>query len=252
VGLFVIAFVVLVLGLVFGSFANVLIYRLPLNISIVRPGSFCPACKEPLSADEKLPLMSYLSQGGRCLHCKEKISLRYPLIELAMALGWLGLLLHYGAAFEALVGAVLFFFLLTTAATDITSGLIPDKLTIPMMIIGFALSFYPFGLTPFSSLLGVLIGGGLLLLFALLGKVIFKREAMGGGDLKLLAGIGAFVGWEAVLLTAFIAVLTGAIYGAVYQGITKKKELRFGPFLALGGLVAFLFSDTILGWYLSL
>ncbi len=249
---FVAAFLVLLLGLVIGSFANTLIHRLPRRLSIVRPGSYCPHCKTPLSADEKIPVLSYLTLGGKCSHCKAKISPRYPLVELGNALGWLGVFFRFGFSFESVVGCLLFTGLLAAALIDVEHGIIPNGLTVGLLMIGFAASFYPFGLGPLDSLLGVLVGGGLLLVFALLGKLIFKREAMGGGDLKLLAAAGAFVGWREVLLAAFIAVVLGAIVGGVRWAVTGKRELPFGPFLAAGALTAYLAGGIILDWYLTL
>ncbi|MCX7022421.1 MAG: prepilin peptidase [bacterium] len=249
---FVYSFVVLVLGLVVGSFANVLIYRVPRRISILRPGSFCPECKAPLTANEKIPVLSFLTLGGKCAHCGKKISPRYPIIELANALGWLGVFAVEGFTFPAVVGCILFTGLLVAAATDLTEGVIPNKLCLGLGIFGLAASFYPFGLEPLDSLLGALVGGGLLLIFAVLGRLVFKREAMGGGDLKLLAASGAFLGWKLVLVAAFIAVGAGALYGAVYKIITRKETLPFGPFLAAGVMAAYLAGETILAWYLFL
>jgi len=249
---FVAAFVVWILGLVFGSFANSLIHRLPRKLSIVHPGSFCPGCETPLTADEKIPVLSYLTLGGKCAHCGERISPRYPLVELGNALGWLGVFLRFGFNFQAVTGCLLFTGLLVAAVIDLEEGLIPNGLTLGLALIGFAASLLPFGLDPLDSLFGILVGGGFLLLFALLGRLIFKREALGGGDLKLLAAIGAFVGWKLVLLAAFIGVVLGAIVGGVRWAVTGQRELPFGPFLAVGGMTAFLAGELILGWYLAL
>lgn len=249
---FVAAFVVWILGLVFGSFANSLIHRLPRKLSIVRPGSFCPGCETPLTADEKIPVLSYLTLGGRCAHCGDRISPRYPLVELGNALGWLGIFLRFGFNFQAVTGCLLFTGLLVAAVIDLEKGLIPNGLTLGLALIGFAASLLPFGLDPLDSLFGILVGGGFLLLFALLGRLIFKREALGGGDLKLLAAVGAFVGWKLVLLAAFVGVVLGAIVGGVRWAVTGKRELPFGPFLAVGGMTAFLAGELILGWYLAL
>lgn len=249
---FLYAFVILILGLVVGSFANVLIHRIPRGISILRPSSFCPDCKEPLTANEKIPVLSYLTLGGKCSHCGKKISWRYPVVELGNALGWLGIFALEGYTFSGIAGCLLFTGLLVAAMTDLTEGIIPNKLCLGLGIIGLASSFYPFGLEPLDSLLGALVGGGLLLVFALLGRLIFKREAMGGGDLKLLAAAGAFLGWKLVLVAVFIAVVAGAVFGVIYKLATKKETLPFGPFIALGSMTAYLFGETILGWYLTM
>jgi leader peptidase (prepilin peptidase)/N-methyltransferase len=240
---FVYSFVVLVLGLVVGSFANVLIYRIPRRLSIVRPGSFCPECKAPLTVNEKIPVLSFLTLGGKCAHCGKKISPRYPIVELANALGWLGVFAVEGFTFPGVVGCILFTGLLVASATDLTQGVIPNKLCLGLGI---------FGLAAMERLLGAVVGGGLLLIFAVLGRLVFKREAMGGGDLKLLAASGAFLGWKLVLVAAFIAVVAGALYGAVYKIITKKETLPFGPFLAVGVMAAYLAGVAILAWYLFL
>ncbi|MCK4592976.1 prepilin peptidase [bacterium] len=249
---FLYAFVILVLGLVVGSFANVLIYRIPRGISILRPSSFCPECKKALTVNEKIPVLSYLTLGGKCSHCGKKISPRYPVVELGNALGWLGIFAVEGYTFAGVVGCLLFTGLLVAAMTDLTEGIIPNKLCLGLGIIGLAVSFYPFGLEPLDSLLGALVGGGLLLIFALLGRLVFKREAMGGGDLKLLAAAGAFLGWKLVLVAAFIAVVAGAVYGVIYKLVTKKETLPFGPFIALGAMTAYLAGEIMLNWYLML
>ncbi len=245
--------VVFILGTLFGSFANVCIYRLPQRLSIIFPGSHCPSCQEALRPWQNIPVLSYLLLGGQCARCKTVISLRYPLIELSNGLLYVFLYYQYHLSVQTVVFALLTTALLIVSCIDLAHTIIPDAITLPGIVVGLGTSLWltPVGLR--NALLGVVLGGGLFLLMAILSVVILQREGMGGGDIKLIAMLGAFLGWQAVLVTIFLAAVLGAGVGLTLILIRRKgrrEPLPFGPFLALGALLAMVWGDTILAWYL--
>ena len=246
--------VVFILGTLFGSFANVCIYRLPQRLSIIFPGSHCPFCQEALRPWQNIPLLSYLLLGGQCARCKAAISLRYPLIELSNGLLYTFLYYQYHLSVQTVVFALLTTALLIVSCIDLAHTIIPDAITLPGIVVGLGSSLWltPVGLR--NAVLGVVLGGGLFLLMAILSVVILKREGMGGGDIKLIAMLGAFLGWHAVLVTIFLAAVLGAAVGLALILLRRKgrrEPLPFGPFLALGALLAMVWGDTILTWYVS-
>jgi len=246
--------VVFILGTLFGSFANVCIYRLPQRLSIIFPGSHCPACQEALRPWHNIPLLSYLLLGGQCARCKTAISLRYPLIELSNGLLYIFLYHQYHLSVQTVVFALLTTALLIVSCIDLAHTIIPDAITLPGTVVGLGTSLWltPVGLR--NAILGVLLGSGLFLLMAILSVVMLKREGMGGGDIKLIAMLGAFLGWHAVLVTIFLAAVLGASVGLTLILLRRKgrrEPLPFGPFLALGALLAMGWGDTILTWYVS-
>jgi leader peptidase (prepilin peptidase)/N-methyltransferase len=252
---YIIAFV---FGTVVGSFLNVCIYRLPRGYSIVRPSSRCPACQSPIKAYDNIPLISFILLRGRCRHCGARISLRYPLVEFLNGLLYAVVLWRYGPS------AAGFFFMLYMSAlivitfVDIDFQIIPDIITIPGSIIGLiaGLSFLPDSFNRISalgatqSILGLLLGFGLYLFIAVLSK-----GGMGGGDIKMMAMVGAVTGWKGVLLTTFLGSLVGSIVGIGLMIIKKKgrkTKIPFGPFLALGCMVSILFGEEVLKFYLNI
>jgi len=245
---------VLLLGLIIGSFSNVCIYRIPRQESLIRPGSHCPKCNQPIKFYDNIPLVSFIILKGKCRYCKEKISWQYPLVEFLTAVLYLLLFLRYGLQ---LVTFVYMFFcsaLIIITFIDLKENIIPDVLSLPFLLLGFLMSFFLKNLSPINSLLGILAGGGVLLLVAILGSFLFKKEAMGGGDIKLAAMVGAFLGWQLTLLSLFLSFFTGAIIGIVIL-IKNKGEsdpIPFGPFIALGTIIALFFGHSIINWYLSL
>ena len=245
---------VFILGTLFGSFANVCIYRLPQRLSIIFPGSHCPACQEALRPWHNIPLLSYLLLGGQCARCKTAISLRYPLIELSNGLLYIFLYHQYHLSVQTVVFALLTTALLIVSCIDLAHTIIPDAITLPGTVVGLGTSLWltPVGLR--NAILGVLLGSGLFLLMAILSVVMLKREGMGGGDIKLIAMLGAFLGWHAVLVTIFLAAVLGASVGLALILLRRKgrrEPLPFGPFLALGALLAMVWGDSILTWYVS-
>jgi len=256
-----------VFGAVVGSFLNVCIYRLPEGISIVNPPSFCPNCKYHIRWYDNIPLISYILLRGKCRNCGERISPRYFIVELVTALLFLAAYKSVGLSavlpvYFALIGA-----LIVVAFIDLKHRIIPDVITYSGIIGGVVLSFllpmlhknpFPWNLVVepklaalLDSLSGLFLGGGALYLIGILGEATFKREAMGGGDVKLLAMLGAFLGWKAVLLIIVISALLGAIVGVVEKIRTGASYIPYGPYLALGGLIAMFWGERIINAYLS-
>ena len=248
------------LGAVVGSFLNVCVHRWPRDESVVRPRSRCPRCGNAIAWYDNIPILSWLLLRGRCRHCGLGISARYPLVELAVALIWGGAMLAFAwgdvvltwsAIGEAVRLAVFLTILLGIALTDAEHYIIPDEFSLGGLAIGVALSFLPAGITPLAAALGAGVGFGLLWLVAVLGEAAFRKPAMGGGDIKMMAFIGAFVGWQGVLLTIFLGSLFGSI---IFGPISYRtgKLVPFGIFLAIGAAVTVLWGDALVAWYVRL
>ena len=237
-----------VLGLVLGSFLNVCTLRWPTDESVVRPPSRCPGCGSSIRWFDNIPVLSYLVLRGRCRSCGLSISPQYPLVELATGLIWAGAFLQYGLTFEALRGALFLTLLLGIAITDARFYIIPDQFSLGGAVLGLALSPLPGGLAFLDSLLGALVGFGLLWLVARLGGWLLKKDAMGGGDLKMMAMVGAFLGIPGVLLTLFLGALLGSV---VFGPIAWKtgKLVPFGIFLAAGAAVTWGWGADLIRWY---
>ena len=240
-----------VFGAMVGSFLNVVIYRLPLDKSVVSPPSSCPACGARIRAWQNIPIVSYLMLGGKCSNCKVSISPRYPLVEASMGLLSLGAWLNFGPGVAFASAFVFLAGLLAMTFIDIDHKIIPDSISLGGIIAGFAFSFW-IGVGWKDSLFGILLGGGSLLAVALGYWLLTRREGMGMGDVKLLAAIGAFLGWRAVLFTVFAASLSGSVAGIVVmrmKGADGKFEVPFGPFLALGAALYLFWGEAVIGWY---
>jgi leader peptidase (prepilin peptidase)/N-methyltransferase len=248
-------FMILLFGGCIGSFLNVCIYRLPQGLSIVSPRSFCPQCRSPVRSYDNIPLLSYLLLRGKCRSCGAKISWRYPLMEALTGAFAVALYLKFGLtlgffAFFAFTAA-----LLVITFIDLDHRIIPDVISLPGIAVGFGLSFFLPAPSWTDSLIGLLAGGGSLYLVAIGYEALTKREGMGGGDVKLLAMIGAWLGWKAVLFTLFLASLTGTLIGGgamVVQRQGRHYAIPFGPFLAFGALAYLFFGPQLIEWYLSL
>ena len=247
------------LGAMIGSFLNVCVHRWPRDESVIAPRSRCPRCANPIAWYDNIPLVSCLALRGRCRHCGLGISPRYPLVELAVALIWGGAVLAFSwgdigltapALGEAVRLAVFLTILLGIALTDAEHYIIPDEFSLGGLVLGIALSFLPGGITPMSAAIGAGVGFLLLWLVAVLGEAAFRKPAMGGGDIKMMALIGAFIGWQGVLLTIFLGSLLGAvIFGPI--SYRTGKLVPFGIFLAIGAAVTVLWGDALIGWYTS-
>jgi leader peptidase (prepilin peptidase)/N-methyltransferase len=242
-----------VLGAMFGSFLNVCVYRLPREQSVVRPRSSCPACGHLVRAWDNLPVLSWVILGGKCRDCGARISAQYPLIELASAALALAALHKTGLSWNWAGQFMFLWLLLGIAATDVQHYLIPDHFSLGGLIAGLGLSFIPGGVEPAGAVIGALTGGGALYLVAVAGKVAFGKDAMGGGDVKMLAMIGAFTGWQGVLFTVFAGSLAGSlIFGFINYVLHKDKLVPFGVFLSLGAGLYVFTGDKLISWYLSL
>jgi leader peptidase (prepilin peptidase)/N-methyltransferase len=246
-----------VFGAVVGSFLNVVILRLPKEgVSIVYPASHCPQCKRPLAWYENIPLFSYLALRGRCRTCNCVISWQYPLVEAAMAVLSALVLHRFGLSFELGYYFVFCAALLVIIFIDIHHQIIPDRISLPGIVLGFAGSFVNDTVTWQQSGLGILLGGGLLYAVAYGYYAVTGREGMGFGDVKLLAMIGAFLGWQSLLYVVFASSLIGSIIGIA--GMLVKKtgwltKIPYGPFLALAALSYLFCQQQIVGlWRLYL
>ena len=242
------------LGAAIGSFMNVCVHRLPHGESVVRPRSHCPSCGTDIAARDNIPILSWLLLRGRCRGCGERISLRYPLVELVSIVIWVGMALAYGPTLHALSGAVFFTLLLAIALTDARHYVIPDELSIGGLASGLALAVVTeltTGMpTIVSSVVGAALGFLLLLGVGLVGDWVFKKPAMGGGDMKMMAMIGAYLGPLGAILTIFLGALAGSlIFGPI--SLKTGKMVPFGVFLALGAAVTFLLGDALIDWYRS-
>ena len=245
-----------ILGAIVGSFLNVCIYRIPRSLSIVFPGSQCPNCKSHIAFYDNIPVLSYLILRGKCRHCQAPISIKYPIVEAMNAIFYLLIYLKFGLSIATLVYFVFVSILIVVSFIDLDFRIIPDGLSFSGIIIGFlsSLFFIP-QVTWFQSLLGILIGGGLLLFIAIAYEKITHKEGMGGGDVKLLAMIGAFTGWQGIPFVILVSSLVGAIVGIVFIILTKKDTkfaIPFGPFLSMGAILYIFVGPQLIRWYLSI
>lgn len=238
-------------GAVFGSFLNVCIVRWPAEQSVIRPRSRCPGCGYQITWYDNIPVLSWLALGGKCRSCRRPIGALYPLVELATAGIWAAIAWRHGLSLETLRGGLFLTILLGIAMTDAREYLIPDEFTIGGTVLGLLFAAIG-GLGPFlTGLIGAAVGFGLLWLVGFLGTWAFKEEAMGGGDIKMMAMVGAFVGWQGVLLTIFLGALSGTLIFLPLHLAGKKKLVPFGIFLAMGAALTYLVGPAVIDWYKS-
>lgn len=243
----------IIFGAIVGSFLNVCIVRLPKEESILFPGSHCPFCNKPIAFYDNIPLISYLLLSRRCRHCKTIISVQYPLIEGITALCSLLIFLRFGLSLTYFFYFAFVSALIVITVIDLYHQIIPDVISLPGVGVGLLSSLIIPQITFFNSLFGILLGGGSLFLVATGYQWLFKREGMGGGDVKLLAMIGAFLGWKAVILTILLSSLIGSITGIIVialKGKDFKYAIPFGPFLSLGATISLFYGQNIIDWYL--
>ena len=248
---------IFVFGICVGSFLNVCICRLPLNESIVSPPSHCRACKTPLPWYDNLPLLGYALRRGRCGSCGEQFSIRYFLVELMTGILAVAMTWQFGPSLTTLGYFAFAAALVVITFIDLDHQIIPDVISLPGVLAGLLFSlFSPVPtLTLWTSFVGALVGGGILLAVALGYQLLTGREGMGGGDVKLLAMIGAFLGWRAIPFTIFIASFFGSIVGVtamIRQRADSKLALPFGPFLSFGALAYLFVGEELIAWYLGL
>jgi leader peptidase (prepilin peptidase)/N-methyltransferase len=235
-----------VLGSVVGSFLNVCIYRLPREQSIVTPGSHCPGCRRPITWYDNVPLLSYALLRARCRHCRAPIHWRYPVVEGLTGATAVAVVARFGAGVTGLLYFAFVCGLIVSSFIDLEFQIIPDEISLGGLAVGLVASaLWPalhgtdsrllgFG----RALLGMLVGGGLLYLTGLMGDLIFRKESMGGGDIKLLAMAGSILGWQMVAVTFFIAPMIALLPGMLVLAFKRSHVIPYGPFLSLGLVVA--------------
>ncbi|MBD3183923.1 prepilin peptidase [Candidatus Poribacteria bacterium] len=260
-------FITVILGLAVGSFLNVCIYRIPRDISIIKPSrSFCPNCQHKISALENIPVLSYIFLRGKCRHCKAPISPRYMVVEIITAALFIVMLLRSMTMHQEVKFIILefittaFFVSLLIAITfiDLEFYIIPDKIVLTGLIFGLLSAIAASVLTnsykPIAfRILGMVTGAGIIYVIAVAGSAIFRKQAMGGGDVKLMGMVGIYTGfWPHIPLTIVIGSVFGSVIGVILISASKKKmgsRIPFGPFLALGALISLLFGNPLIKWY---
>ncbi len=261
---------VFIFGSIVGSFLNVCIHRMPKNESVVWPRSHCPKCQKRIPGYDNIPFISFILLKGRCRFCKERIPLRYPLVELITALLTLALFLRFGLSYGFFFYMAMVWGLIIASFVDISHRIIPDEISIGGMILGFIMaSVSGLSLNPVSynftfmlkSFFGIIAGGGIIYLTGVFFDLVYfkwlkrpaingETESMGGGDVKLLAMIGAFVGWQKALLTFFMAPFLGIIVSIAILIRKKDHTIPYGPFLSLAALISLFWADKIIAFIL--
>ena len=243
-----------IFGACIGSFLNVCIYRIPEGKSIIHPPSACPQCGYRIRFYDNIPIVSYLFLRGRCRRCQVHIPIRYPMVELITGMGALATFVKFGPTLAAGIYFLFIAILLVITFIDIDHQIIPDVLSLTGIPLFFLLGF----LIPFiawkDALIGILAGGGILYAVAVGYQLLTGRDGMGGGDIKLLAMIGALLGWQGILFTIFFSSLTGTVVGLLLTlpaGGSLKSRLPFGPFLAAGAVAYVFFGPELILWYLT-
>jgi leader peptidase (prepilin peptidase) / N-methyltransferase len=238
-----------IFGAVVGSFLNVCIFRLPAQMSIVKPLSQCPHCHHPIRFYDNIPILSFLILKAKCRDCGGAISWRYPLVELITALLSFFLFLQFGLSLNFLVFFIFTAVLIVITFIDLDHQIIPDVLTLPGIPIFFLLAIFVVKVPWLEALIGLLIGGGVLYAIAFVYELLTKREGMGGGDIKLLGMIGGFLGWKSLIFILLISSFTGAIVGITAM-IIKKQDMKyavpFGPFLSLAAVAYIFWGDAFI------
>ncbi len=242
-----------VFGLIIGSFLNVVIYRLPRGQSLVYPRSHCPSCDRPIMPYDNVPLLSYVLLRGRCRYCRARISPRYPLVELATGTVAALLMVTYGPGIDTAVLFVLSCALIAITCIDIDYRIIPNVISYPGIVLGFLSSFITRLNTPLESVAGMLTGSGILFVVASVYRAITGVEGMGMGDIKLMAMLGAFLGWQACIFIIIVSSLFGSIVGVglvIFAGKARRYALPYGPFIAASAMTYLFYGKLLIGMYL--
>lgn len=246
--------IIFLIGLIFGSFLNVCIYRIPLKISIVKPGSFCPHCKQPVPLWSNIPLLGFIILKGHCQYCKGKISWQYPVVELIAGFGTLLSFQHFGFSPVLLVNTGIIYFLIVVAFIDFQKMIIPNSVTILMFIFVLAVQIiYPFH-SWLVAIYGLFTGGLTLYFIGILGRLLFKKESMGWGDIKLASVLGFFFGWPDILLLIYMSFMLGLIGYLVLRLIKYKSAYEYvplGTYLSLAGFVFIFWGEMLKNIYLN-
>ncbi len=230
--------VAFVIGAVIGSFLNVCIYRIPHSISIITPPSHCPVCKSRIAFYDNIPILSYLILRGRCRHCKTKIPITYLLVETISGITTLIIYARFGLNLESTSYLVLSYTLIIISFIDLKHYIVPDSLSVPLIALGLLSGLFQHMLV--HSIIGALVGFASMLAIQFMGKALFKKEALGGGDVKLMAAIGAFIGAKGIFFSIICGSLIGSIVGIIMIVMSKagmKTAIPFAPFLSLAAVI---------------
>ncbi|HET6381644.1 MAG TPA: prepilin peptidase [candidate division Zixibacteria bacterium] len=241
------------LGFLIGSFLNVVIARLPRGTSLWRPGSSCPVCGARIAWHDNIPVLSFVLLRGRCRACRAPISWQYPAVELATGALFGGAYLRFGLTPELVLAAGLLAALVAVTVIDLQHQIIPDAITLPGVVVGVLANAAIGRLGWIECGLGILVGGGIFWLVLQGSLLMLGQEGLGGGDIKLGAMLGAFLGWKATLLAIVLAVVGGGLIALVLLGLGvrgRKDPIPFGPFLAIAGAVALFWGEGLIAWYL--
>ncbi|SHH46325.1 prepilin peptidase [Tepidibacter thalassicus] len=242
-------FIIFTLGLLIGSFLNVCIYRIPIGKSIAYPPSHCPKCRANLKPIDLIPLISFLWTRGRCRYCSNKISMKYPLVEILNAVIYLTLYLKFSLSILFVKYSILSSILIVVSFIDIEREIIPDEIVIFGLIYSFVLhTLYNFKGNLLNGTIGLVIGGGIFLIIAL------ATNAMGGGDIKLMGMLGFILGYKNIILVTFLSFIIGAVVSLVLIALKikgRKDFIPFGPFIAMATLVTVYYGSEIISWYLT-
>jgi len=247
--------IIFCIGAIIGSFLNVVIYRLPRRESLILPASHCPKCGERLRWFDNIPILSFILLAGKCRHCKEKVPIRYFIVEVSTALLFVIIYLIYGFGYEFLFYIILVALLLVTTFTDLEKGKIPNKVVLVGAGLGLYLSLIFWPLKFFNSLIGFLAGGGIMLFWALIGKLLFKKEGLGSGDIKLAAMIGIFLGIQNTLLALFLTFLIATVISLTFilsEKLRWDSKIPLAPFMAVGTYISLLWGDQISECYFNM
>lgn len=247
-------FIFFLFGILFGSFFNVCIYRIPLGSSIVYPSSHCTSCNKKLKTVDIIPVFSYIFLRGKCRNCNEPVSIQYPIVEILTGILFSLLYMKYSFTSYLLIYILLTSILIIVAFIDLKHRIIPNSLVLFGTVIAMVSNLLCPHLDWLDGFLGLVVGGGTLLTVSLFSLIFLKKEGMGGGDIKLMGMIGLFLGWRLTLLSLILTIYIGGIVGGILLIFRIKKvgeNIPFGPFIAIGSEIAMLFGAEIIRWYLS-
>ncbi len=243
------------IGAIFGSFLNVVIYRLPRHESLLFPGSHCPQCGEKIRWFDNIPILSFFILGRKCRRCKLPIPARYPIVEILSAVLFVIIYHVYGFSYEFLFYTILSALLLTVTFTDLEKGKIPNSVILTGVILGLYMSLIFWPVHFINSLIAFLAGGGIMIFWAITGKLLFKKESLGAGDIKLVAMVGIFLGLHNILLALFLSFLLASLVG-IFMILLKKAQMNsrlpFAPFLTIGALISLMYGSQICAWYFNI
>ncbi len=248
------ALIIILFGLAWGSFLNVIIYRLPRGQSILWPPSSCPHCGSRIRWYDNIPLISFFLLAGKCRFCRKSISLIYPLVEALTPALFLILYLHFALSAHFFASALFTSALIALGFIDFQHQILPDHLTIPLFLLALIYSFFRSDFSLKQALAGAFIGSGFLFMVYAFYFLIKKKEGLGTGDIILMLGIGAFLGIKGTILTLILATFSGALVGLFLLLIQKKGwqfALPFGSFLAPSAFISLVWGNKIISWYLG-